>query len=114
MAYDQDLQSGSLEVNLKRRTWRVDVQRPPNTEGNSSLYAHCFMKEDLFNAQPGSPTSGSVIASTNWLLAFDKNTIFSLGGATNFFNNLLALIGEQKDYYDANGSVLTGSIRQIP
>lgn len=114
MAYDQNVQSGSLSVDLKRRTWRVDIQRPANTTGNASLTANCFLKEDLINAQEGNPNSGSVMASTNWLITFDKGALFSITGATTFLNGLLDLIGEQKDWYDASGSMETGSITPLP
>jgi hypothetical protein len=112
MPYDHDITSGSLDVQLKRRTWRMDIERP-NATGNASLFANCFMQEDLIDVTPGSPTSGSAISHTNWLININKDQILDRNNAASFFNSMLNYINGLKTEYDASGSLATGSIQQL-
>ena len=112
MSYDSDVTSSVLDIDLKRRTWRVDFQRPQVT-GAGSLYANCFVKEDAINTTSGSATSGSVVASTSWLITIDRDQVFDRNNAGSFFNDLIGFIDGLKTEYDASGSLATGSITQI-
>jgi len=112
MAYDTDVTGSTLDVQIKRRTYRVDFSRPP-VEGAGSISANCFLKEDAINVTEGSPKSGSIAASDDWLIGIDKNQIMGLPNAGSFLNGLVSFIDSLKTEYDASGSLATGSIRQI-
>jgi len=113
MAYDSNVTSSVLNLQSKRRLWRMDFQRPP-VEGDNSLIVNGFLREDILNATAGSPTSGSVIASTNWLININRSQVLSVSNAGSFLNGIVALFDTLKTEYDASGSLATGSVSIIP
>jgi len=112
MAYDSNVTSSNLTIDVKRRTYQVTFMRPQTT-GGGSLSGVSYVKQDGIDATEGSPTSGSVLASTNWLVSLTKEQILKLPNAGSFLNGLIAAIDDMKTEFDASGSVATGSVSQI-
>lgn len=113
-AYDSDVTSSVLSLDIKRRTFRVDFQRPELTgEGGGDVYANGYLREDAINTTSGSATSGSVIAESRWLITINKQQIQSLDGYAQFVPALITLFDDLKTEYDASGSLATGSIKPI-
>ena len=113
MGYDQNVASSVLSLDLKRRLWRVDFERP-QSEDNNSLYANCFLREDVINATEGNPKSGSVVSSENWLLTINRAQIMNFSSSGVFFNSMIKYLNGLKSEWDSTGTISTGSVSQIP
>lgn len=112
MAYDANVTSSILQLEIKRRIERVDFQRPPVT-GAGSLTANCYLRESTLNATAGSPRSGSVLSDSIWMIEINRAQILGVTGAATFLNGLINLVSDLKSEFDASGSLATGSISQI-
>ena len=113
MAYDSDVRTGSIDLDIKRRTFRVDFNRPEDTGVAGDVYANGYLREDAINVTSGSATSGSVMLTERWLIHLEKSQIQSLDGYSQFMPALVNVFNDLKDEYDASGSLETGSITQI-
>lgn len=111
--YDNNVTSSILNLEIKSRVFRVDFQRPPSTGNNTGLYANCFLQQSSIDATLDSPTSESILSSTQWLITITRDQILSLPNAGSFLNGLVNLITGLKVEYDTNGSLATGSISQL-
>ena len=113
MAYDSNVTSSVIDVDVKRRTWRVDFQRPDTAGTGGDVFANGFVKEDAINVTSGSANSGSIAASERWLITITKAQIQAIDGYSEFMPGLVTLFDDLKSEYDASGSLATGSIQQI-
>jgi hypothetical protein len=111
MAYDTNVTSSTIHLEIKRKVSRIDIQRPGGTK--KSLYANCYLTEDTIDATPGSPTSESIINSATWLVSLEKEQVLDIQGVNNFMNGVIALSSYMKSEFDANGSNATGSIQRL-
>lgn len=111
MAYDNDITGSILELQLKRKVWRVNFER--DAGDGAPLTANCYLREDTIDATTDSVASGSVLVSKDWIIDMTRPQILNLNNAGNFLNSLINTISSLKDEYDASGSLATGSIRPL-
>jgi hypothetical protein len=109
--YDNNISSSVLNIETKRRTYRIDIQRP--IEHGSIVTGYVYMNEDVVNSTPNNSNSGSAIGSTSWRLELTHAQVLARTNAGAFLTDVINFASQLKDEYDSSGTLATGSFIKL-